>query len=200
MTNQFNTSSLFSYFLLLIFFVLISIPFSYADNNGYEGRDYGYMGHGHMEHGYMGRGYMEHSHMGQGHMGYEHIGKGCMDGMGYGFYSRLDLSNEQRASIRNIHKEMRSQKIALQDKMAELRDELDVLYKVDKPSEKKVGAVYSKIFDLRRQQIELNISIKNKTYDVLNKEQKEKLKELKSSGSSFRHYQGMQGRGMHTDR
>ena len=202
MNNQSNTPSLFSYFLTLTFAVFISIPFSYADDDDgrkYMGMGYGHMGQGHMGYGRMGQGHMGYGRMGQGHMGYGHMGSHRMGmmGMGYGFLNSLNLSNEQRTTIRNIHKEMRPQQFALQDKIAELSDELHTLYNEDKPNAKKVGAVYKKIFDLKQQQIELGITIKNKTYDVLNKKQKDKLKELKSSGTDYRSYKGMYGRGMH---
>ena len=187
MNNQSNTPSLYSYCLTLTFVVFLSIPFSYADDD--DGRQVMGMGYGPMGQGHMGYGRMGYGHMGSHRMG--------MMGMGYGFFSSLDLSNEQRATIRNIHKEMRSQKFSLKDKIAELSDELHTLYKEDKPNAKKVGAVYKKIFNLKQQQIELGITIKNKTYDVLNKKQKEKLKELKSSGTNYRPYKGMYGRGMH---
>ena len=180
MNNQSNIPSLYPFCLTLTFVVFLSIPFSYADDDDRrQGMGYGPMGQG---------------HMGYGHMGSHRMG---MMGMGYGFFSSLDLSNEQRATIRNIHKEMRSQQFSLQDKIAELKDELHTLYKEEKPNAKKVGAVYKKIFTLKQQQIELSITIKNKTYDVLNKKQKERLKELKSSGTDYRSYKGMYGRGMH---
>ena len=71
------------------------------------------------------------------------------------------------------------------------------LYKNDNPNSKKIGCIYKKIFDIKRQKIELGITTKNKAYDVLTKEQKEKLKEWKSSGMGYRQYRGQQGRGMH---
>ena len=71
------------------------------------------------------------------------------------------------------------------------------LYKKDKPNAKKIGGVYKKIFDIKRQQIELGITTKNKAYDVLSKEQKKKLKEWKSSGMVHHQNRGQQGRGMH---
>ena len=186
MNNQSNTSSLYLYFFTLIFAVFISIPFSHADDD--DRREYMGMGYGHMGYG----------HMGYGHMGYEHIGSHRMGmmGMGYGFLNQLDLSKEQRTTIRNIKKEMRPRKYELKDKVAELTDELHNLYNEDKPNAKKVGEVYKKIFNLKQQQIELSITIKNKIYDVLNKNQKEKLKKLKSSESSYKYYKGMRGRGM----
>ena len=128
--------------------------------------------------------------MGPGHMG------GM--GMGYGFFSNLDLSDQQRTAIRDIRRENRPQQFALRDKMSELRDQLRTLYKDDKPDAKKVSEVYKKIFDLRQQQIELGINVRNKTYDVLSKKQKNKLKELQSSyDDDYRSHRGMYGRGMH---
>lgn len=176
MINQSNTSSLLLYLLTLSFAVVISITSSYADEDERE---------------HMGMGY---GHMGYGHMGSHRMG---MMGMGYGLLNNLDLSNEQRTAIRNIKKEMRPKKFALKDKIDELSDELHTLYNKDKPDAKKVSAVYKKIFDLKQQQIELSITTKNKIYDVLNKQQKDKLKELKSSGAGYKSYEGMHGRGMH---
>lgn len=190
MNIQSNTSSHFLYLLTLAFVAFLSMPLSYADD---DKRNYMGMGHGHMGYGNMGNG-----HMGQGHMGYGHMGSHQMGmmGMGYGFMNNLDLSKEQRTTMRNIHKEMRTQQFALQDKISELSDELQLLYKEDKPNVKKVSSVYKKIFDIKRQQIELGITTKNKSYDVLNKEQKDKLKELQSSASNYRFHQGMHGQGM----
>ena len=181
MNNQSNTPLLFSYLLPLVISVFISIPVSYADDD-----DRG-------EHMGMGYGHMGYGHMGYGHMGSHRMG---MMGMGYGL-NHLDLSSKQRATIRDIHKEMRSNQLSLQDKIGELNDELYSLYKKDKPNAKKVGAVYKKIFNLKQQQIELAINTKNKTYDILNKKQKEKFKELKSSPNDCGMHKGMHSRGMH---
>lgn len=188
MNKKTHTQSLFSYCLTLSLLVFLSIPISYADDD----RQYMGMGQGHMGYGKMG----QMGQMGQGCMGRGHMGYGQM-GMGYGFLNNLDLSDAQRTSIRNIHKEMRTQQLALHDKTSEYKDELYSLYKEDQPNAKKVGAVYKKIFDVKQQQIELGITIKNKTYDVLNKEQKKKLKELKSSGMGYGPNKGMHGRGMY---
>ena len=181
MNKKTNIQTLYTYILTLTFLVLLLIPLSYADDDDRQ---------------YMGMGY---GHMGSEHMGYRHMGSGHMGrmGMGYRYLHSLDLSDQQRTDIRNIHKEMRTQQFSLQDKIAEKKDDLHSLYKKDKPNAKKIGAVYKKIFDLKRQQIELAVTTKNKTYDFLNKKQKEKLKELKSSDTGNRTYKGMHGRGMH---
>lgn len=178
MNNQSNTSTLFLYFFTLLFIVFISTPTSYADEDD------------RCEH-MMGKGY---GHMGYGHMGSHRMG---VMGMGHGLINQLDLSGEQRTTIRNIKKEMRTQKFDLEDKIAALRDELHILYNDEKPDAKKVGEIYKKIFNLKQKQIELSITIKNKIYDVLNKKQRDKLKELKSSTSGYKSYERMHGRGMH---
>jgi len=117
--------------------------------------------------------------------------------MGINYMHMLDLSESQRKSMRSIKKSTRTQQFALHDKLTEYADELYSLYKKDKPNAKKIGGIYKKIFDIKRQKIELGITTKNKAYDVLTKEQKEKLKEWKSSGMGYRQYRGQQGRGMH---
>ena len=191
-----------SLFLTLILLSLLSIlagstAMADDDDNAYMGM--GHMGMGHMGMGYMGSGHMGMGYMGSGQMGMGYMGSGYMGmgQMGIGFHSfyMLDLSEAQRKSIRNIFKESRTQQFALQDKISDQSDELYSLYKEDKPNPKKISAVYKKIFDTRREQIELGITTRNKAYDALTKEQKDQLKEWKSSGN--RNYQGGQGYGMH---
>jgi len=174
MKNQSNTPSFLSYCLTLLFLAFLPMSFSYADD----------------ERQYMGMGY---GHMGMGH---GHMGSGLM-GTRYRFMDSLDLTTEQRTTIRNIHKESRNQQLDLQDKIAEHKDKLYSLFKEDKPDEKKVGDVYKKIFSLKQQKIELAIKTKNKTYDILNKKQRKKLKELKSSESNYRDMHGDMHDGMH---
>lgn len=185
--------SLFSTFLITPLYAAETDDSAESDDRS----DYGYMGMGHMR-GYMGSGhmgnYMGH-HMGPGYMG-EHMGSGHM-GMGFNFMHMLDLSDKQRKSIREIHKATRTQQLSYQDKLAEHSDELYTLYKADKPDAKKISAIYKKIFDIKREQIELNISTRNKAFDVLTKEQKEQIKESKSSGMGFSPYHMDKGRGMH---
>lgn len=172
-TRTISTSFILSYILLGLLSILAVSNATADDDNNYMGM--GYMGSGHMGMGYMGSG-----HMGMGYMGSGHMGMGYM-GMGFNSFYMLDLSDAQRTSIRTIFKESRTQQIALQDKISNLSDDLYALYKEDKPNPKKISAVYKKIFDNRREQIELGLTTRNKAYDVLTKEQKEKLREWKSS-------------------
>lgn len=193
-----KTQMLVFYSLLItLLFSLVSTRVSADDSD--DQSQYGYMGKGNMGYGHMGFGQMGMGNMGYGHMGnmgYGHMGSGQMGMMGNNFMHMLDLSNSQRKSVRNIQRETRTQQLTLHDKLTEHSDELYSLYKADKPNAKKIGNIYKKIFDIKRQQIELRITTKNKAYDVLTKEQKEKLKEWKSSGMGYGKFRNPQGRGM----
>lgn len=187
-----KTQTLIFHSLLIILLCTFTITRVSADDSD-DQRQYGYMGMGHMGSGHMGSGHMGSGYMGSGHMGSGHMGMGMM---GNNFMHMLDLSDSQRKSIRNIQKETRAQQLTLHDKLTEHADELYSLYKEDKPNAKKIGNIYKKIFDIKRQQIELSITTKNKAYDLLSKEQKEQLKEWKSSGMGYRNFRNQQGRGM----
>jgi Spy/CpxP family protein refolding chaperone len=89
---------------------------------------------------------------------------------------------------------MRAKHWELKDKIAEYKDQLHELYSKEKPDAKTIGNVYRKIFDIQRQFIELHIHTKNKKYDVLTKEQREKLKEW---SLGWRGQSTGSGRGMH---
>ena len=204
-----------SILVISAFLAVISFHSASADDNS---RPYGYMmgpgnmmGYGQMGPGNMGMGYgrmypghMMGGMMGPGHMmGGAGMGMGGMMGpgnmMGMGYMNMLDLTDSQRKSMRDIHKSMRNQMIALHDNVGEYSDELYTLYREEKPNAKKIGAVYKKIFDIKRQKIELKISTHNKVHDVLTKEQKEKLKQwnMPGMGTPPIGRTGMPGRGMH---
>ncbi|MEJ2143003.1 MAG: Spy/CpxP family protein refolding chaperone [Gammaproteobacteria bacterium] len=110
-------------------------------------------------------------HMGRYGMG--HMGPGHM---GMGYMGMLDLSNKQRKAMREINRNNRAKRWALRDQMADYSDQLYALYDQDKPDPGKIGAVYKKIFDIRRQLIEERIRQRNQQYDVLTKEQREQMK------------------------
>lgn len=156
----------------------------------------GNMGPGNMGMGNMGPGNMGMGNMGPGMMGMGNMGAGNMGMMRNSYMHMLDLTTSQRKSIRDIQKATRTQQFTMHDKLTEYADDLSSLYNEDKPNAKKIGSIYKKIFDLKRQKIELGINTKNKAYDVLTKEQKEKLKEWKSSRMGFGRSQNPQGRGM----
>ena len=142
-------------------------------------RGYGYGGYG-----YGGRGYM-------GHMGpmMGPMGPMMMGPMGHmmGNLSGLDLTDKQRDQIRDIQRSMRKQHWDLMEKMMDTSDKLYKLYDVDKPDPDKIGKVYDEIYKIKRQMIQEHIEIRNKIYDLLTKEQREKFK----ATDPFAHRYGM---------
>ncbi len=107
----------------------------------------------------MGPGMMGGYGMGHGMMGGHGMGPGMMGGhgMGAGPASGLELSPDQQKQMTRVKTELRKQNWALQGKIIDARGELLELYADETPDPKKIGAVYGKIFDLRRQMIEAAI-------------------------------------------
>ena len=154
---------------------LILSPTVFADDDGYP-----------MMPGYgMGMGHMGMDRMGMGSMGTGCMGAGMM-GMGYmgmhtPYYHLLDLTDKQRNAMRDLQKNSRTDVLDLQDKIVDNYDQLYSLYGQGKTDVKKVGEAYQQIFDLRRKLIEIQLTIRNQQYDLLTKEQQEKLKTLTSN-------------------
>lgn len=138
-----------------------------------DGKGYGYGGYGRRG----GYGHM------MGPMG------GMMGPMGYmmGNLAGLDLSDEQRDKIRDIHRNIRKKHFGLMEKMMDTSDKLYELYDVDKPNAEKIGKVYDEIYKIKRQMIQEHIIIRNKIFDLLTKEQREKFK----ANDPFAHRFGM---------
>jgi Spy/CpxP family protein refolding chaperone len=148
-----------------------------ADSNSGFGPGYGMMGgmgYG-MGPGMMGgMGYGMGRGMGYGMMGGYGTGSGMMmGGMGYWM---LELSKAQRNKMEKIAEATRKANWALMGKMMDDMVKLRDLYAAEKLDAKKIGAVYGKMFDIRRQMIENQIEATNKARDVLTKEQKEELR------------------------
>lgn len=121
------------------------------------------------------------------------MGSGMMmGGGGMGPMGMLNLSDEQRAKVRKIEDEQRKKNRdfygKIEDESVKLRD----LYDTDTPDAKKIGAVYDKIFDLKRQAIVSGIEANNKARAVLTKEQREQLKQMRRGGMGMGG--GMMGR------
>jgi Spy/CpxP family protein refolding chaperone len=160
---------------------------------GGYGPGYGY-GYG-MGPGMMGGYGMMH---GPGMMGgYGMYGPG-MTGGGYGMGPRmmgvgavwmLNLTDEQRAKISKLQDELRKKQWATMGQIMDERQKLFELYSAENPDPKKVGAVYGKIFDLRRQMIEAAIDTQNRAQAVLTQEQRAQLEQ-------WRHGWGPGGPGM----
>jgi len=150
----------------------------HMDDESYEQmmdqRGYGY-GRGYGRGGGYGYGY-------GGHMGPGGMMMGPMGGMmgpGYmmGNLYGLDLSDKQRDQIRDIQRDMRKKHWALMEQMMETSDKLVDLYEVDKPDPDKIGKVYDEVFKIKRELIQQQIIVRNKIFDILNKEQREKFRE-----------------------
>lgn len=127
----------------------------------------------------MGNGMMGHQHMGPGMIGDYGMGPGMMGGygmMGPGPVSGLELSSEQQKQITRINTELRKHNWALQGEIIDAQGKLFELYADENPDAKKIGAVYGKIFDLRRQMIEATIDAQNRQRAILTNEQREQLR------------------------
>ena len=111
--------------------------------------------------------------MGSGMMG---MGPAGMGMMGMGPMGMLDLSDEQQSKVGEIMDATRKQQWDLMGRMMDEQSRLRDLYAQDKPDPKQVGAVYAKIFDLKRQMIENGVAAHNSMYDSLTSEQRDELK------------------------
>ncbi|TAM45225.1 MAG: periplasmic heavy metal sensor [Gammaproteobacteria bacterium] len=135
--------------------------------------------------GMMGGGMMD-MMMGGGMMG------GGMGGMG--MMGMLNLTDEQRGKIRKIEDEQRKKSRDLYGKIEDESVKLRDLYDTDTPDAKKIGAVYDRIFDLKREAIVAGIEARNKARAVLTKEQQEQLKSFRRGGMGMGGY-GQRGMG-----
>lgn len=196
--------------LILVTTLSLVPAFVLAHGGGGKYRGYG-MGHMGMMGGpgMMGMGPMGMmggmGHMGMmgmmGGMGPKMMGGPGMMGMGHGMMGgmgplhMLDLSDEQRAKIRSIQENVRKQHWEIMGRIMDESSKLYDLFAADKPDPKKIGSVYGKIFDLKRQMIETSIDARNQMEGVLTKEQHEQLEQMhRGRGQGM---PGMMGPGMH---
>lgn len=127
----------------------------------------------------MGPGMMGGYGMGPGMMGGHGMGPGMMGGhgmMGGGLMYGLELDSGQRKEILRIRSELRKQNWALQGEILDEQEKLFELYADETPDAKKIGSVYGKIFDLRRQMIEAVIEARNRQRAILTDEQRQQLR------------------------
>jgi len=87
----------------------------------------------------------------------------------------LDLNDRQRKEIRAITRELRAKVWEIEDKIEDTSDELFTLYGGKHRDSKAIGKVYDKIFDLRRQKIELSIDAGNRVEAILTPEQRQNM-------------------------
>jgi len=153
----------------------------------------GMMGPGMMGGGMMGGGMMD-MMMGGGMMG-GGMGHGMMmGGGGMSMMGMLNLTDEQRGKIRKIEDEQRKKSRDLYGKIEDESVKLRDLYDTDTPDAKKIGAVYDRVFDLKREAIVAGIEARNKARAVLTKEQQEQLKSFRRGGMGMGGY-GQRGIG-----
>ncbi|MFC1681695.1 Spy/CpxP family protein refolding chaperone, partial [Pseudomonadota bacterium] len=155
---------------------------------GHMGMMGGTMGGGHM--GMMG------DMMGGGHMGMmgDMMGGGHMGMMKK--FKMLGLTEEQEIKIDDIQHQLHKQHWAIMGQMIDVKAELRRVHAGDPPDAKAIGAVYGKMFDLKRQMIETTIEAKNNATGVLTEAQAAQMKNMKQRRKMM-HSQGgmMQGQG-----
>ena len=118
---------------------------------------------------YMGRGMM-----GPGMMGPGMMGPGMMGGYGYG--PALDLTEQQQAKIAQIQEDFRKKQWDLAAKMDAEQAKLNEIYYSGKRDPAAIDNQYKKIYDLRRQMIQIQVDAQNRMDAVLTPEQKERLR------------------------
>ena len=128
-------------------------------------------------------------------MGGDHMGMmGNMMGGGHmgmkDKYKGLGLSDEQKQQMSDIQFKLRKEHWAIMGQMIDQQAALQKAYAGDRPDPTAVGAVYGKIFDLKRQMIEARLASKNSAKDVLTEEQRARMKNMKHKPGGM-----MQGRG-----
>ena len=141
--------------------------------------------------------------MGGGHMGMmgDKMGGGHMGMMKK--FKMLGLTEEQEIKIDDIQHQLHKQHWAIMGQMIDVRAELRKVHAGDPPDAKAVGAVYGKMFDLKRQMIETTIEAKNNAMGVLTDAQAAQMKNMNQrrkmmhSQGGMMHSQGgmMQGQG-----
>ena len=186
--NKLHLNKLAAAGMLLLGTTVFSLPaLSHQDSMGMKGSggSMGMMGGGHM--GMMGggdhRGMMGNMMGGGGHMGMMNKYKG------------LGLSDEQKQQMSDIKYKLRKEHWAIMGQMIDQHAALQKAYAGDRPDPAAVGAVYGKIFDLKRQMIEARLAAKNSAKDVLTEEQRAQMKKMKHKRGGMMHGQDgkMQG-------
>jgi Spy/CpxP family protein refolding chaperone len=108
-------------------------------------------------------------------------GMGMMGGMGMGMgpFAMLDLTDEQRTKIAKIQEDVRKRHWNTQGKILDEQARLSELYAAEKPDSKQVGQAYSNMAKLQQEVIEANVQAQNQMLDVLTKEQREQLSQMR---------------------
>lgn len=123
-------------------------------------------------------------------------GGGMMDSMGTTPFPMLDLTEQQRTRINKIQRSLRKKNWSTMDKIMDEKDRLRDLNAMEKRNPRKIGAVYGRIFNFKRQMIETTITANNQKEAVLTKEQ---YKQLKQSRRGKYKDAGSRGHGRRSD-
>lgn len=143
---------------------------------GGRGMGPGMMGGYGMGPGMMGRGMMwdDRDDWDDRYMGRGMMGPGMMGGYGYG--PALDLTEQQQAKIAQIQDDFRKKQWDLAAKMDAERTKLNEIYYSGKRDPATIDNQYKKIYDLRRQMVQLSLDAQNRMDSVLTKEQRERFR------------------------
>jgi Spy/CpxP family protein refolding chaperone len=111
--------------------------------------------------------------MGRGGVGRQGLGAG---GRGVGGFAALDLTEDQRAKVEDLHR-------AGRDQAGPIQDELDLAHKTlhrelfaDNRDAAKVSTLTAKIASLQRQLADLHVRTASSVADVLTAEQRETMR------------------------
>lgn len=183
--NKLHLKKLAATGALLLSTLAVSLPAlsHQGDGTSNPGRGSHAMGMGQMPMmGAGGMGMMQNM-TGAGHMGMMQnmMGGGHMGMMGnmMGKYRGLGLSDEQKQQMNDIQHGLRKEHWEIMGQMIDQQAALQKAYAGHRPDPKAVGAVYSRIFDLKRQMIEAALMAKNSAKDVLTEEQRTQMQKRK---------------------
>jgi len=107
--------------------------------------------------------------------------------MGHDLFERLDLSDEQRKSIRKIMRDARSAFRSIQNKLSDARHALYDLLEADKGA-KEANKLADEMGDLMADQIKLRTDMRMKINKVLTEDQREEARDMSFFGRGFGGY------------
>jgi hypothetical protein len=115
---------------------------------------------------------------------------GCHGGIA-GLTGDLGLNSQQQQKANDIKFELRKKHWEIMGRMIDQQAALQNAYASERPDPKTVGGVYSQIFELKRQMIEVALEASNKLMDILTEDQRNQVRKMHQGHSGM-----MQGQGM----
>jgi len=137
--------------------------------------------------GYYGPGYGNYGPGGDMYSGGHHKGRHHGTMMGRDGIEDLDLSDEQRSSIRKIMRDARKDFRRIQDKLSDKRYALYDLIE-DNKGGKEADALADAMGDLMAERIKLRTAMRMQVNKVLNKEQREAARDIPFFGWGYDSY------------